>query len=60
MFDEQEEWNIRRIEGMSEALQVSLYDCDAKEWDSFVHNHDNATFLHQIGWKNAIEKTYGH
>jgi len=60
MFDEQEEWNIRRIEGMSEALQVSLYDGDAKEWDSFVHNHENATFFHQIGWKNAIEKTYGH
>ena len=45
---------------MSEPLQVSLYDGDAEEWDSFVHRHENSTFFHKIGWKNVVEKTYGH
>lgn len=45
---------------MSKVLQVSLYDGDAKEWDSFVQRHEKSTFFHQIGWKNVVEKTYGH
>ena len=45
---------------MSKMLQISLYDGDAEEWDSFVHRHENSTFFHQMGWKNVVEKTYGH
>lgn len=33
---------------------------DEKAWDNYVLNSDNSTFYHQISWKNAIEKTYGH
>ena len=33
---------------------------DEKAWDEYVLNSDTSTFFHQIGWKNVIEKTYGH
>lgn len=31
---------------------------DEKAWDDYVHKSDSSTFYHQIGWKNAIQKTY--
>lgn len=39
--------------------------CELKEdynpaWDSYVNNHKFATIYHLSGWKNVIEKTYGH
>jgi serine/alanine adding enzyme len=37
-----------------------LNKSDEKAWDEYVLNHPNSTFYHQIGWKNVIEKTYGH
>ncbi len=33
---------------------------DEKEWDEFILRATNATFYHQIGWKNVVERTYGH
>jgi len=33
---------------------------DEKAWDEYVLNSDASTFFHQTGWKNVIEKTYGH
>lgn len=33
---------------------------DEKAWDEYVLKSDSSTFYHQIGWKNVIEKTYGH
>ena len=33
---------------------------DFQEWDSYVLNHPNSTLYHLSGWKNVIEKTYGH
>lgn len=37
-----------------------LKDVDLKAWDDFILQNPNATFYHQIGWKNVVEKTYGH
>jgi len=39
---------------------VNLYDADSENWDSFVYRHENATFFHQMGWKNVVERTYNH
>lgn len=33
---------------------------DESRWDQFVKENDASTFFHQIGWKNVVEKTYGH
>ena len=30
------------------------------EWDAYVLKHPNSTFFHQIGWRNAVQKTYKH
>ena len=32
----------------------------AVAWDDYVHVHPQATLYHLSGWKNVIEKTYGH
>jgi FemAB-related protein (PEP-CTERM system-associated) len=33
---------------------------DEKAWDEYVLKHPDSTFYHQIGWKNVVEKSYGH
>jgi len=33
---------------------------DQLSWDQYVQNHPHATLYHLSGWKNVIEKTYGH
>jgi len=33
---------------------------DEKAWDEYVYNSNSATFYHQIGWRNVVEKTYRH
>ena len=30
-----------------------------KQWDEYVHN-SSATFFHKAGWKEVIEKSFGH
>jgi serine/alanine adding enzyme len=37
-----------------------LEKTDQDAWDSFVHDHPDSTHCHLIGWKEVIEKTYGH
>lgn len=37
-----------------------LKDIDEKAWDEYVLKHPDSTFYHQIGWKNVVEKSYGH
>jgi serine/alanine adding enzyme len=29
-------------------------------WDEYVHAHPRSTLYHLSGWRNVIEKTYGH
>ena len=33
---------------------------DEKAWDEYVLKHLNSTFYHQFGWRNVVEKSYGH
>lgn len=37
-----------------------LQPTDAPAWDAYVHAHSGVTLYHLSGWKNIIEKTYGH
>ncbi|RMD90424.1 MAG: FemAB family PEP-CTERM system-associated protein [Alphaproteobacteria bacterium] len=32
----------------------------ATAWDAFVRAHDDGTFFHLSGWKDVIEKAFGH
>jgi FemAB-related protein (PEP-CTERM system-associated) len=42
-------------------MTIHLYtDADRDNWESFVENHPNATFYHRIGWKEVMEKSFGH
>ncbi len=31
-----------------------------KTWDAYVKSHSDGTFFHLSGWKNVIEKSFGH
>lgn len=33
---------------------------DKKRWDAYVLNTEGATFFHRAGWKNVLEKAFGH
>jgi len=33
---------------------------EEKAWDEYVHNSNNSTFYHQIGWRNVVARTYKH
>jgi len=33
---------------------------DAPAWDEYVYNQPRSTLYHLTGWKNVINKTYGH
>jgi serine/alanine adding enzyme len=37
-----------------------IQSTDAGQWDAYVHSHPQATLYHLYGWRNVIEKTYGH
>ncbi len=42
---------------------MEIYTLNKKDetaWDDYVLNHPDSTFYHQIGWKNVVEKSYGH
>lgn len=46
---------------MTEPVTVKELDAAGVEaWDAFVNGHDDATFFHRAGWKEVIEKTFGH
>lgn len=33
---------------------------DRAEWDNYVNRHPEGTFFHLSGWKNVLEKSFGH
>jgi len=41
---------------MIKILDVANYRC----WDNFVQASTDATFFHQAGWKEVIERAFGH
>lgn len=58
-------WNATLFPLISNQQRMSikvkkLQSVDAAVWDSYVYNHPRATLYHLSGWKNVIEKTYGH
>jgi FemAB-related protein (PEP-CTERM system-associated) len=43
------------------AIRVRLMEAaDATRWDEFVARCPEATFFHRAGWKQVIEKAFGH
>lgn len=38
----------------------TLHATDINAWDTYVSSHPDATLYHLAGWKDVIEKTYGH
>jgi len=38
----------------------TLDDSSIKQWDEFVENSSLATFFHKAGWKEVVEKAFGH
>ena len=41
-------------------LAVAPFAGDASEWNSFVRSQPGWSHFHQYGWKNAIERAFGH
>lgn len=39
---------------------VNLDEENEKNWEEYIFNHPHSTFFHQMGWKRAVERTYGH
>lgn len=37
-----------------------LKDSDRKAWDDFVISHEKGTFFHLSGWKEVVERSFGH
>ncbi len=49
--------------GSGDTVDVKISELthsDSARWDQFVHGHPDATFFHQAGWRNVIEKSFGH
>ncbi|MFC2172450.1 FemAB family XrtA/PEP-CTERM system-associated protein [Acidobacteriota bacterium] len=41
-------------------MKVEVFKDEYAEWDAYVKANDDGTFFHQIGWKQVIERTFGH
>lgn len=42
-------------------MKIKHYDSfPFKDWDNYVLSHPDSNVYHLSGWKNVIEKTYGH
>jgi FemAB-related protein (PEP-CTERM system-associated) len=39
---------------------VPLTDSEKPNWDTFVESCPEATFFHDSGWKDVVEKSFGH
>jgi FemAB-related protein (PEP-CTERM system-associated) len=37
-----------------------LEQVDVDSWQQYVNSHQGATLYHEIGWRHAVEETYGH
>jgi FemAB-related protein (PEP-CTERM system-associated) len=49
--------------GRSVAREIEvapLSSADAAAWDRFVESAPNATFFHRAGWKEVIQRSFGH
>lgn len=42
------------------AVTVEHYSEDGRAWDAYVSSHGNSTNYHMYGWREIIEKSFGH
>ena len=45
---------------MSSLIVRQMQPTDAANWDAFVGRCDESTFFHRAGWKEVIERAFGH
>jgi len=41
-------------------ITIEHYEGDGSDWDAYVNSCPNATNYHRYGWRNVIEKSFGH
>ena len=42
-------------------MQIRLHKAsDRTAWDDYVSRHPKGTFFHLAGWKEVVEKSFGH
>lgn len=41
-------------------INVQLYNGDASAWDAYVASHPDSSNYHLYGWRDVIEKSFGH
>ncbi|MFZ1765612.1 MAG: peptidoglycan bridge formation protein FemAB, partial [Candidatus Nitrotoga sp.] len=52
---------MKDISVTASALQVRVMASnDTARWDEFVYACPAATFFHRAGWKEVIERAFGH
>lgn len=51
---------LNNVTAMPEINVHTLQSVDTKAWDDYVSTHPLANIYHHAGWKNVIERTYGH
>lgn len=44
------------VEVLGKRSSVELFQC----WDDYLVTHPQATFFHRIGWKDVVERAFGH
>ncbi|HUL00884.1 MAG TPA: FemAB family XrtA/PEP-CTERM system-associated protein [Nitrospirota bacterium] len=42
------------------AIKIQIYNGDGTEWDGYVAAHRESLNYHLYGWRNIIEKSFGH
>ncbi len=46
---------------MTKQIQIKSYcESDKEAWDKFVLNHESSSFFHLSGYKDVIERSFGH
>jgi FemAB-related protein (PEP-CTERM system-associated) len=41
-------------------MQIRMFSDEFDLWTEYVRKHPQATFYHEIGWKEIIERSFGH
>ena len=50
-----------QMPGIEQKLRIQLFKAEDQErWSDFVNKSNESTCYHNIGWKNVIEKSFGH
>jgi len=41
-------------------MQIRMFSDEFGLWTEYIRKHPQATFYHEIGWKEVIERSFGH